>query len=78
MVSKDDDFHIKRILTTGCLSRLQLEEPQVDKLKMIQRGRDKEDSFSHLISLHPWTCTLGPHLRHTSQDFVDMKKTSVG
>ena len=32
VVSKEDYLHIKRILSTGCPSRLQLEEPQANKL----------------------------------------------
>ena len=88
-MSKEDYLHIKRILSTGCPSRLQLEEPQANKLKMIQRGNqksvldnpqlvdmivNKEDRYSHIISLHPFVCTLGIHLRHNCQGIVDMKR----
>ena len=41
VVSKEDYMHIKRILTTGCPSKLKFEESQENKLKMIQRGNQK-------------------------------------
>ena len=88
VVSKENHIHIKRILTTGCPSKLKFEESQENKLKMIQRGNqksvldhpeviakiiNKEDRYSHMIPFHNWTCTLGPHLRHNSQGIVDTK-----
>ena len=27
-----------------------------------------------MIPFHDWVCTLGPHLRHSSQGIVDMKR----
>ena len=41
VVSKEDYLHIKRILTTGCPSKLKFDESQENKLKMIQRGNQK-------------------------------------
>lgn len=89
VVSKEDYLHIKRILTTGCPSKLKFNESQENKLKMIQRGNQKslldhpeiaeevitkEDGFSHIIIFHDWICSLGPHLRHNSQGLVDLKR----
>ena len=89
VVSKYDYHHIKRIPTTGCPTKLEFEESQANKLKMIQRGNQKsvldyprlvdnifnrEDRYSHVIPLHDWVYTLGPHLRHNSQGIVDMKR----
>jgi hypothetical protein len=89
VVNLEDYQHVKRILTKGCPSKLMFDEPRENKLKMIKRGNqktvlenpelvnkiiNKEDRYSHLIPLHDWVCTLGPHLRHNPQGVVDLKR----
>ena len=46
----------------------------LDHPQLVDKIVNKEDKYSHLISLHPWTCTLGPRLRHNPQGIVDTKR----
>ena len=88
VVSESDYQHVKRILTSGCPSVLDFDEPVQNKLKMTRRGNqksvldnpnlvdklmNKEDKHSHIVTLHDWACTLGPNFCHGSQGIVNMK-----
>jgi hypothetical protein len=89
VVSLEDYQHIKQIVTKGCPSKLMLDEPGENKLKMIKRGNqksvldnpdlvnnifNKEDRYSYLIPLLNWVCSLGPYLQHNSQGIIDLKR----
>ena len=84
-VSADDYAHMKRILLNGCPAQLDFEEPLSNKIKMIKHGNsksfnnntnlvlktmNKEDRYSHLISLDEIMCCFSPYCRHTTQTMV--------
>ena len=88
VASVTDYQHSKRILTQGCPFELRFEEQESSKIQMLKRGNqksfsqhpdavnkisNKEDRYSHLITMHDWMCQLGPNLHHHSQGIVDLK-----
>jgi len=75
-------FHIKRILTQGCPSKLSFEETLAMKTSIIQKGNqaafkmhpeaitktmNKEDRHSHLLPVKLWILHFSPWCRHTAQ-----------
>ena len=84
-VETEDLNHIRRILTQGCPARLNFDEPSHNKMSALERGNqksfdeypdivqktmNKEDKYSHLLTLAFWTVYFSPYCRHTSQGMV--------
>ncbi len=84
-VLADDYNHMKRILLYGCPAQLDFKEPLSNKIKMIECGNsksfhsntalvlktmNKEDWYSHLITLDEIMCHFSPYCRHTTQTMV--------
>ena len=80
-----DLVHMKRILKTGCPKKLKFAEPTDNKMKMLERGNQKqfeleveivdktltkEWKFGHMYSADEWVCEFSPYLRHTPQVLV--------
>jgi len=81
-VDKKDLKQIRRILTEGCPAELNFEEASENKQRMLVRGNqssynqcpdtvqktmNKEDRYSHIVTLSQWTVFFSPYLRHTPQ-----------
>jgi len=80
-----DLSQIHRILTQGCPAEFLLDEPIENKMMSLARGNqksfdeypeivqktmNKEDKYSHLISLRDWVVYFSPYCRHTCQGMV--------
>jgi hypothetical protein len=76
---------MKRILLDGCSAQLDFEEPLSNKIEMIECGNsksfhnntalvlkkmNKEDRYSHLISLDEIMCRFSPYCCHTNQTMM--------
>jgi hypothetical protein len=85
-VTSEGHGHIKQILLYGCPAQLTFEEPLSNKLKfiscgnsksfvenpqLVQKARNKEDRYSHLVPMDPLLCKLSPDLFHTMQSIVN-------
>ena len=81
-IDADDLKQIRRILTEGCPAELDFEEKSDNKQRMLERGNqssydqypdivqktmNKEDRYSHIVTLSQWTVFFSPYLRHTPQ-----------
>ena len=81
-IDADDLNQIRRILTEGCPAELDFEEKSDNKQRMLERGNqssydqypdivqktmNKEDRYSHIVTLSQWTVFFSPYLRHTPQ-----------
>ena len=84
-VNKDDFNHMKRILQDGSPSELTFDEPLDNKSLMTKRGNsksfsknpelvlktmNKEDRYSHVLSLDELIVAFSAHCRHTMQTLV--------
>ncbi len=84
ITAKDYD-HIEQILLDGCPAELLFTEPLDNKLKMIRQGNsksfndnpdlvrkamNKEDRYSHLVSIDEDICHASAYLHHTIQTVV--------
>ena len=84
-VNKEDHDHIERILTQGCPVEFNVEESTESKLEIMNRGNqtafenkteevkkimNKEDKFSHVITLRKYIARCSPFMRCTSQIIV--------
>ena len=84
-VSSHDFIHMKRILLDGYPFELTLDEPLSNKSLMIEPGNsksfndnpelvlktmNKEERYSHVLSLDKLLCTFLAYCRHTTQTLV--------
>ncbi len=84
-IAPEELAQMKCILLDGCPAELTFKEPLSKKMEMISRENsksfnenpeivkntmNKEDRYSHIVSLDILICLLSPYLRHTMQTMV--------